>query len=98
MFDDILDQARGDLAGNDLGRVVIHHEGLQDPIVVPLQPWDNLDADVVMGTIEKVLNSKQDLPVNESFEITVGTIDLPKGSGRRRITRLNGKNNSLYLK
>ncbi len=99
MFDDILDQARGDLAGNDLGRVVIHHEGLQDPIIVPLQPWDNLDADAVMGTIEKVLNSKQDLPVNESFEITIGSIDLPKGSGRRRqITRLTGKDNSLYLK
>ena len=37
MFEDILDEARGDLAGNDLGRVVIHHDGLQDPIVVPLQ-------------------------------------------------------------
>ena len=32
-FDDVLDQARGDLAGNDLGRVVIHHEGLHDPMV-----------------------------------------------------------------
>ena len=38
MFEDILDEARGDLLGNDLGRVVIHHDGLQDPIVVPLQP------------------------------------------------------------
>ena len=35
MFEDILDEARGDLLGNDLGRVVIHHDGLQDPIVVP---------------------------------------------------------------
>ena len=38
MVEDILDEARRDLAGNDLGRVVIHHDGLQDPIVVPLQP------------------------------------------------------------
>ncbi len=100
MFDDVLDQARGDLAGNDLGRVVIHHGGLQDPIVVPLQPLDNLEADTVMGTIEKVLNSKQNLSVDDSFEISVGSIDLPKGSGgpRRRITKLHVENNSLYRK
>ena len=58
MFEDILDEARGDLMGNDLGRVVIHHDGLQDPIVVPFQPWDRLNVDVVMGQIEKVLNQE----------------------------------------
>ena len=35
MFEDILEEARGDLAGNDLGRVVVHQDRLQDPIVVP---------------------------------------------------------------
>ncbi len=98
MFDDVLDQARGDLAGNDLGRVVIHHEGLHDPIIVPLQPWDDLNSDTVLGAVEKVLNSNQDLSVDNSFEISIGSIDLPKGGKRRRITRLHGKNNSLQLK
>jgi hypothetical protein len=46
MFEDVLDQAWGNLAGNDLGRVVIHHQVLQDPIKVPLQPWDKLTAGV----------------------------------------------------
>ena len=99
MFEDILDEARGDLAGNDLGRVVIHHDGLQDPIVVPLQPWDRLNVDVVMGQIEKVLNSHQELAMNESFEITIGSINLPKGSGKRRpITSLEGDKNSIQIK
>ena len=100
MFDDVLDQARGGLAGNDLGRVVIHHEGLHDPIVVPLQPWDQLNADLVMATLEKLLNSNKDLNIDHSFEISIGSIALPKGSGgpRRRITKLKGKNNSLQLK
>lgn len=79
MFNDVLEQARGDLAGNDLGRVVIQHEVLHDPIVVPLQPWDWLTADAVMSTLEKVLNSKKDLSIDESFEISIGSIDLPKG-------------------
>ena len=98
MFEDILDEARGDLAGNDLGRVVVHHHGLQDPIVVPLQPWDRLNVDVVMGQIEKVLNSHQELAMNESFEITIGKINLPKGSGRRPITSLEGDKNSIQIK
>lgn len=96
MFDDVLDQARG--VENDLGRVLIHHESLHDPIIVPLQPWDQLNADKVMETIEKVLNSNESLSVDESFEITVGSIDLPKGGARRRINDLKGNNNSLHLK
>ena len=59
MFDQVLNEAWGDLAGNDLGRIIIQHEGLHDPIVIRLQPWDRLNAEVVMGTIEKVLNSNQ---------------------------------------
>ena len=99
MFEDILDEAHGDLAGNDFGHVVIHHNGLQDPIVVPLQPWDRLNVDVVMGQLEKVLNSHQELAMNESFEITIGTINLPKGSGKRRpITSLEGDKNSIQIK
>ena len=72
MFEDILDEARGDLAGNDLGRVVIHHDGLQDPIVIPLQPWDRLNVDVVMGQIEKVLNSHQELAMKRVLKSLSG--------------------------
>ena len=100
MFHQVLQEARGNLAGNDLGRVVIQHDGLHDPIVIPLQPWDQLNADVVMGTIEKVLNSNQNLTVDESMDISIGSVDLPKGSGGSniRITKIKGKGNSLQLK
>ena len=91
MFDQVLNEARGDLAGNDLGRVIIQHERLHDPIVIPLQPWDQLNADVVMGTIEKVLNSNQNLSVDESLDILLGSVELPKGGARRRITKIKGK-------
>ena len=100
MFHHVLQEARGNLAGNDLGRVVIQHDSLHDPIVIPLQPWDQLNADVVMGTIEKVLNSNQNLTVDESMDISIGSVDLPKGSGgsNLRITKIKGKGNSLQLK
>ena len=98
MFEHVLQEARGNLAGNDLGRVVIQHDGLHDPIVIPLQPWDQLNADVVMGTIEKVLNSNQNLTADESMDISIGSVELPKGGARKRITKIKGKGNSLELK
>ena len=67
--------------------------------MVPLQPRDRLNVDVIMGQIEKVLNSHQEPAMNESFEITIGTINLPKGSGKRRpITSLEGDKNSIQIK
>lgn len=47
MFDDLLSQARNNDA--DLGGLVISHPSLRNAIVVPLQPWEQLTADVVMG-------------------------------------------------
>jgi hypothetical protein len=51
-----------------------------------------------MNKIQNVLNSQQSLSVNESIEVTVGSINLPKGGARRRITRIKGEKNSLDLK
>ena len=36
--------------------------------------------------------------MNESFKITIGTINLPKGSGRRPITSLQEDKNSIQIK
>ena len=98
MFKHVLQEARGDLAGNDLGCVVIQHDGLHDPIFVPLQPWDQLGSNKVMDTMEKVLNSHQNLAVDESMDIAVGIVDLPKEGARKKITKIKGGNNSLKLK
>lgn len=57
MFDDVLSQARGSDA--DLSRVVVSHLNLNNAIVVPLQSWENLNADTVMSEITKVLNSNE---------------------------------------
>lgn len=100
MFSDVLSRARGQDA--DLGRVVLSHPNLNNPIVVPLQSWDNLNADTVMSEITKVLNSNETIPVEEHLLVTVGSIDLPKGgswSGNKLpVTSLFGANNSLKKK
>ncbi|OOY87387.1 hypothetical protein, partial [Solemya velum gill symbiont] len=98
MFTSVLQTVRGSLAGNDSARVVIHHQALNNPIVIPLQPWDNLNADSILEQIQKVLNSNETLQIDSSFEINIGIIRMPKGGRKRGLTDLHGEKNSLHLK
>ena len=98
MFEDVLDEAKKNYADNDLGRVVIHHPSLNDAIVVPLQPLHQLNKDAVLQTIENVLQSHEDLSISDGFDINIGIINVPKGSGRLRINSLTGTNNSIHRK
>ena len=52
----------------------------------------------MMDTIEKILISHQNLAVDDSNDIAVGIVDLPKGGARKRITKIKRDNNSLKLK
>lgn len=74
MFDDLLSQARNNDA--DLGGLVISHPSLSNAIVVPLQPWEQLTADVVMGEIAKVLNSNESLSIDKKLFVSVGSIGM----------------------
>ena len=98
MFQDVLRNAKANLAGNDLGRVVIHHDGLNNPIVVPLVPLDLLDANRIMDRIEEVLNSNETLELDDSFRIDIGTIELPKGGAKLFINCLMGEDSSINRK
>lgn len=97
MFDDVLSQVREN--GSDIGSVVIQNRGLKAPIVIPLQKWDNLNADTVMDGITKDLNSNEELVVDDSMSVTIASITFPKGSGGGLpITSLFGHQNSLSRK
>jgi len=98
MFDDILNSVRG--APTDLSRIVVQHNGLNNPIVIPLQPWKKLDSDVVMNGITNVLNSNKELIVGDSLSVTVGSIAMPQGNGSNHlpITSLFCPGNSMKRK
>ncbi|CAC5402762.1 unnamed protein product [Mytilus coruscus] len=98
IFDDVLGQVREGSQDNSLSRLIIEHNGLTDPIVVPLQELNKMDASTVMDEIGKVLQSNEELPVDDSFSVKVGRIDIPSGGGRVGITKLMGENNSIERK
>jgi len=100
MFDEIIDAARHGLQGNDLGRVILHHNGLINPIFISLRPMDRLSGRSVMDQVEAVLNSHQDLKMNDSFYVDVGTMELPKGGKGNGlpINTLSGSNSTIKRK
>ena len=88
MIEDVLTRARGDLSDEDLGRIIINHDGLDNPIVVPLKRWGKLNAAEVMAKAQNVLNSHQQLRLDQSFDVTIGTVNIPKGAGRQHLLNL----------
>jgi len=98
MFDDVITHATTGLQGSDLGRIVIHHDALMNPVYVSLSPLDKLTGNDVMEYLQNVLNSHEDLPLDQSFRLDVGTMELPKGGRGDLINCLSGFNNSLKQK
>ena len=82
MMREVLDVAGQGMNGDDLGRILIYHENLDNPIVIPLQLWSRLTPELIKQVIENVLNSHQNLTLNTSFHIVVGAIHLHRGFGR----------------
>ncbi|KAJ8300461.1 hypothetical protein KUTeg_021980 [Tegillarca granosa] len=98
MFDDVLNEAKKDLKGSDLGRVIIHHDDLINPIYVPLRPLDDLNADTVLNYLENTLTSHQDLAMDDGFYLDVGTMELPAGGRGNVVNSVLGPHSSLVNK
>ncbi|XP_069109808.1 uncharacterized protein [Argopecten irradians] len=98
MFDNVLEEASQNLQDSDLGRVIIHHDNLSNPIYVPLRPLRDLNGEYVMEHLQNVLNSHQDMPINQSFRLDVGTMELPKGGRPLKINSLTGPQSSVTKK
>ena len=98
MFMDVLHEVTAHLHGDDKIRIVIHHDSLADPIIVSLRKISELTVEDILATIENTLNSNQNLKIDGSFRIDVGTIKLKRGGARLHITSVKGQKNSIKLK
>jgi len=68
LFEDLLARGRQGVADNDLLRVVIRHEALNHAVVVPIQAAGGMNVDKIMSKVENVLQSVENLAVDESFQ------------------------------
>lgn len=81
MFQTVLKDIKTQYDRTDLGRVVLYHPNLAVPIVVSLRPLADLTASAIMDVVVRTLNSNEQLDVREGFDIDIGVIRIPKGTG-----------------
>ena len=82
IFEDVLHQAGQGILLLDLGRVIIVHPDLDNPIVITMRVWHEIRPDLFRQSIQNVLNSNQALTLKTDFQIIVGVVQLPRGEGR----------------
>ena len=79
MFTELVENLRQQLQDGDLVRIYMNHPDLHVPIMVPTRKIEYFQAEDIMAEIEKVLQSEEELKLDEHFEIHVGTIKIPRG-------------------
>ena len=79
MFDNLITDLRNDLENGDLVRFYLNHPILNVPIIVSARPIEDLTVEDIMTDVEKVLQSEEELKLDEQFEIHVGILRIPRG-------------------
>ena len=88
VFQHLLDILNQEFNPQDRIRIHINHNDLVHSIRVPLQELSELTPEYILERIEEVLQSHQNLSVNDEFEIGVGVINIPFGQGRTKLTNV----------
>ena len=79
MFNKLVTDLRNDLHNGDLVRVYLNHPILHTPITLSARPVEELTVEDIMTEVEKVLQSEDELKLDEQFEIHVGILRIPRG-------------------
>ena len=78
----LIAEIRRDFNPHDYVQLTVESENLREPVTIPFRRVDQLDVDRIFGTIEKVLNSQQDVSARDDATITVTRVAVPRGGGK----------------
>ena len=68
LFEDLLARGREGVNDNDLLRVILRHEALNNAVVVPMQAAGAMNVDKIMSKVESLLQSDETLSVDHTFQ------------------------------
>ena len=84
IFEHLLTDVTEGMQESDLVRFVLSTDQLDKPISLPFMPVSRLTPECVFSQIERVVQSKQELRLNESAIVDIIHVEMPSGSGRRK--------------
>ena len=84
IFDHLIKDVTKGMNPNDQVRFVLSSNQLQTPIAIPFCPLEELTTEKVLAHVEKVVQSNEEFRLNNTVNIDVIRVEMPRGSGRRR--------------
>ena len=94
----ILERITRDMEPTDLVRFILQSPDLSYPISLPFMPLHALTSERVLGEIEKVLQSFEEIQINSPMQINIIHVVLPNGGARLRKKRAVKVTESLIKK
>ncbi|KAG1661834.1 Death-associated inhibitor of apoptosis 2 [Nymphon striatum] len=86
LFDRVIKRATENMHPEHTMRICIEHQALRTPIVAPLMPVKQMNVDIIINSVEKVLQSNTSITFDD-------TLKLPSPW----LTCLKDQNNSFYF-
>ena len=95
IFDHLIKDVTEGMNPSDQVRFVLSSNQLQTPIAIPFCSLEELTTEKVLSHVEKVVQSNEEFRLDNTVNIDVIRVEMPRGSGRLKRTTLNIRD---YLK
>ena len=93
IFHHLIEDVTTDMNLNDQVRFVLRSDQLQTPISIPFCSVGELTTEKVLSHVEKVIQSNEEFRLNNTVNIDLIHVEMPKGSGKSR-----GKRNIVNIR
>ena len=87
IFDHLIKDVTEGMNSYDQVRFVLSSNQLQTPIALPFCSLEELTTEKVLSQVEKVVQSNEEFRLNDTVNIDIIRVEMPKGSGRSNVKR-----------
>ena len=97
IFDSLVDEMTSGMADIDLVRFVLQSRSLQYPISLPFMPRHELNAERILGEVQRVLQSNEQVNLRDGMQVHVVHVGMPQGGVASRKRKHYGFKLSKFL-
>ena len=97
IFDSLIDDMTTGMADNDLVRFVMQSKSLEYPISLPFMPRHELNAERIMGEVQRVVQSNENVSIQDGMQVHLVHVGMPQGGVASRKRKHYGFKLSKFL-
>ena len=97
IFDSLVDEMTAGMADNDLVRFVLQIRSLDYPISLPFMPRHEMNAERIMGEVQRVLQSNEQVSLQSGMQVHVVHVGMPQGGVASRKRKHHGFKLAKFL-